>query len=73
MQPEYIELKASKGHIVISLNIVTDNVLNILDIQYENNFLKWITKQWKKSQEVLTNQLIFKNIISKQKVKWNLF
>ena len=50
MQPEYIELKASKGHIVISLNIVTDNVLNILDIQYENNFLKWITKQWKKSR-----------------------
>ena len=40
MQPEYIELKSSKGHIVISLNIVTDNVLNILDIQYENNFLK---------------------------------
>lgn len=38
MQPEYIVLKASKGHIVLSLNTVTDNVLNFVSTQYENNF-----------------------------------
>ena len=50
MQPEYIVLKVSKDHKVISPNIVTDNVLDFVDTHFENNFKKWITKQWKKSQ-----------------------
>lgn len=40
MQPEYIVLKASKGHIVLSLNTVTDNVLNFVNTQYENTLKK---------------------------------
>ena len=40
MQPEYIVLKVSKDHKVISPNIVTDNVLDFVDTHFENNFKK---------------------------------
>lgn len=38
MKPQYVVFKVSKGHKVLSPNILIDNVSDFVDCCFENNF-----------------------------------